>query len=70
MTNDLAKLQRKKAYLISMCKNASSETFMAQQQDCYGMADKIGQCFQEERFLCEWLGEVQNEIDAINKGDK
>ena len=60
-------LQKRKQYLVSLCKNASEETFMAQQQDCYGMADKIDQCRNEERFLTEWLGEVQTQIDDMNK---
>jgi hypothetical protein len=62
-------LQKRKKYLVKLCKDASQETFMAQQQDCYGMADTIRSLSQEESFLSRWLGEVQSQIDDLNKGE-
>lgn len=63
MTN----LKQKKQELIDLLRNAQEATFMAEQQDCYGMADKISECRRYESFLSQWLGEIQTQIDEGNK---
>lgn len=56
-------LQKRKNVLMYIVRQAQEAKFMAEQQDCYGMAKIIDECERDISFKAEWLGEVISEID-------
>jgi hypothetical protein len=65
----MSELQKKKKFLVIALRDATWLRVKAENQDCYGMVDKIAEANNHEAFIAKWLGEIQCEIDKINKGE-